>query len=51
MAPVAGSSPTCPASTNQSPARTAGEYGPAAGGALGVGTLSTGMVTSCARET
>ena len=39
IAPVAGSRPTWPASTSQSPARTAGEYGPAAGGALGVGTL------------
>src|SRR4029077_17087410 len=33
--------PTCPASTTKSPARTAGEYGPATGGALGVGTGST----------
>ena len=32
---------TWPASTSQSPARTAGEYGPATGGALGVGTGST----------
>src|SRR5688572_31454570 len=35
--PDAGSRPTWPASTIQSPARTAGEYGPATGGALGVG--------------
>ena len=46
IAPVAGSSPTWPASTSQSPARTAGEYGPATGGALGVGTGSTGIATS-----
>ena len=39
--PVAGSSGTWPASTSQSPARTAGEYGPATGGALGVGTGAT----------
>ena len=31
IAPVAGSSPTWPASTSQSPARTAGEYGPGDG--------------------
>src|SRR3954467_4032194 len=37
MPPPEGSSPTWPAHTIQSPARTAGEYGPAAGGALGVG--------------
>src|SRR5262249_25096915 len=39
--PPAGTRPTWPASTIQSPARTAGEYGPAAGGALGVATGST----------
>src|SRR5262249_46566139 len=32
-----------PASTSQSPARTAGEYGPATGGAFGVGTGLAGM--------
>src|SRR5689334_11963395 len=43
MRPVAGSRPTWPASTSQSPARTAGEYGPATGGAFGVGTGVTGI--------
>src|SRR6266511_4834178 len=41
--PEPGSNPTCPASTSQSPARTAGEYGPATGGAFGVGTGSAGI--------
>src|SRR5438105_14182907 len=47
MRPLAGSIPTCPARMIQSPARTAAEYGPAAGGALGVGIGSIAIgVTS-----
>ena len=41
--PVAGSKPPCPDRITHSPACTAGEYGPSAGGACGVGNGSTVM--------